>query len=191
MARRKKENSVIKFDIGWKKAAQTIPEGNIKTGPDQALLLKLNEMRCLIPIQSIEVDHGAPARQKVENWASENGWTVVEHNEDVTEWVCISTLCKGAPPSNRVGELRKIYTTRYLSYLVARHCHEGEITADDDLCMFSTWLFSQLARWAEETRGLTWRSEYDKPKWSDSDHEEFGRWLEDKYLADETIEIDT
>lgn len=183
--------SISELNADINRSSKTIPEGNIKTGPEHALLMKINELRCLIPIQSIEVEPGAPLRPQVEKWARDNGWTVAEHNEDVKEWACISKLCRGEPPQNRVCDLRKIYTTRYLSYLVARQIHEGEITADDDLFMFSPWIMKQWKVWAKETRNLTWRSEFDKPKWSDEDHVEFDQWLEREYLNDDDLVIYT
>lgn len=183
MPRQQKSEQELK--LSKRRATSKIPSGNTTPGRDQALLLKFNGLRCLIPIQSIAVDIDVPVRPQVETWASENGWQVVEHREDIKSWACVSTLARpGKQPQNRVKDLRTLYTLRYLSYLVARQRHEGEITANDDVFMFSPWIMSQWHEWADETRGLTWTSEMDVPHWTEEDHAEFDRWLDEKFLAD-------
>lgn len=161
-------------------------------GKNQALLFKLNGLHCLIPIQSIAVDNDRPVRQQVEQWASKNGWKVVEHNEEIDQWACVSTLVKADdPPRNQVSALRSHYTIRYLSYLVAKQRHEGEITVDDDVFMFTPWIMTQWHEWADETRGLTWTSAMDTPQWTAEDHFEFDEWLDKKYLYDDDFEIES
>jgi hypothetical protein len=186
--KKKKEKSLV-LEIPEKRAKISVSKGNIKTGPNHALLLKYNEMRCLIPIRSIEVDINVPVRPQIEKWASENGLAVAEHDEYTDVWACISKLSKdGSKPSNRVRDLRKFYQVKYLSYLVARHNHQGKID-DDNPFMFSPWIEKQWEIWARETRNLIWVNEMYVPHWKEEDHAEFDQWLSALYLKDDDFEV--
>lgn len=191
MPRRSKNESETGFRMEKKRVETKIPEGNVKPSKNHAFLLKLNELYCLIPIRSIAVDTAIPIRPQIEKWSAENGWQIVEHDEDSEHWACISTLAKpGEQPRNRIRDLRPLYTVRYLSYLVARNKHVGEVTADDDLFMFTTWISKQWQVWAKKTKNLDLRNgDLDVPRWTDDDHAAFNQWLDDRYLDNDNFEV--
>jgi len=83
------------FAMGFERAAQTIPESNIKAGPQYVLLWRQTKTGCVIPIQSLEVDPSAPLPPQAEEWAAENGWDVVRHMEFLdSPWPAVTTLRK-------------------------------------------------------------------------------------------------
>jgi len=95
------------FDLGWEKAAKTIPPDTLKKGPQFVLLWRQGKYGTVIPIDTLEIDLDQPIREQVEEWGSGNGFDVVDFREHVnSNQAAIATIRKKDEPWAACAALR-------------------------------------------------------------------------------------
>ena len=84
------------------------PSDTIKAGPGHVLLWKQTKYGPFITIRSLEIDPTEPSLEQVQEWASAEGFEIVEHREmEDIPWPAIFVLRKIDEPWRACAALRR------------------------------------------------------------------------------------